>query len=66
MFFFNLLLGYLIKINKIYLKNLRFEEGNDTSVDKNNSTDIQHKKKQRQLIDLHLDMNSATGVSSST
>lgn len=46
-----------------------FEESN-VSVDKNNSTNannaFQHNKKQRQLIDQHLDMNSATGVSSST
>uniref|UniRef100_A0A915N658 Mot1 central domain-containing protein n=1 Tax=Meloidogyne javanica TaxID=6303 RepID=A0A915N658_MELJA len=58
-----------LDLNKIisnYKMLVGFEEENDTSVDKNNSTDIKHKKKQRQLIDLHLDMNSATGVSSST
>ncbi|CAK5091874.1 unnamed protein product [Meloidogyne enterolobii] len=60
-----------LDLNKIisnYKMLVGFEEENDTLVDKNNSTDIslQHKKKQRQLIDLHLDMNSATGVSSST
>ncbi|KAF7624800.1 hypothetical protein Mgra_00009926 [Meloidogyne graminicola] len=63
----------LCQIELDYNVLLGFEENNDLApsnrnkvLQNTNSNSSNRKKQQRQLIDQHLDMNSATGVSSST